>query len=120
MAERPTQGGPQATEDASRPAIPVDVANKLDHLDIEHGRIRGLVGDIQDVNRLILVVMFVGFLVLLFSLGGLVFVAIINDDPNASDQAAKIQHVEDQQQALKLEVKRLSRSISSTGRTGSR
>ena len=48
MPDTPTQGAPQATEGAARPAIPVDVATKLDHLDIEHGRIRGLVGDIQD------------------------------------------------------------------------
>jgi hypothetical protein len=113
MAERPTQRPPQATEGAARPAIPVDVATRLDHLDIEHGRIRGLIGDIQDVNRLIVIVLLVGVLVLLFSLGGLIFVAIIND--SGPDQSAKIQHVEDQQQALQLEVDRLSRTTSSVG-----
>jgi hypothetical protein len=116
MADSPTQGAPQAREEASRPAIPVDVATKLDHLDIEHGRIRGLVGDIQDVNRLILIVLTVGFLVLLVSVGGLVFVAIFNA-PGSNDQAAKIQHVEDQHQALQQELNRLSQSTS-TGRTG--
>ncbi len=118
MEERPSQGAPQPREGAPRPAIPVDVATRLDHLDIEHGRLRKLVTDVQEANRLITVVLLVGFLVLLFSLGGLVFVAIINNP--SSDQASKIQHVEDQQQFLRQEVNRLSGPASSRGGTSAR
>jgi len=107
MPDRPTQEAPQATEDASRPAIPVDVATRLDHLDIEHGRIRGLIGDIQDVNRLIVIVLLVGVLVLLFSLGGLIFVAILNN-PGSNDQGAKIQRIEDHQEAIQQEIIKLT------------
>jgi hypothetical protein len=106
---------PRATGPAERPAIPVDVATKLDHLEIEHSRLRRLLGDMQDVNRLIIVVMFVGFLVLLFSLGGLIFVAFL-DGSGSNDQAAKIQHIEDQQQSMQLKVNTLSQPTSSTGK----
>jgi hypothetical protein len=107
MAERPTQGGPQATEDAARPAIPVDVATKLDHLDIEHGRIRGLIGDIQDVNRLIVIVLLVGVVVLLFSLGGLIAVVIFGDS-GSGEQAAKIQRIEDRQEVIQQQIIKLT------------
>lgn len=95
--------GPREQERVQPPATPVEVATKLDHLDSEHGRLRQLVADTQDQNRLIIIVLFVAVLVLLFSLGGLIAVVIFGDS-GSGEQAAKIQRIEDRQGSLQQQI----------------
>jgi hypothetical protein len=99
--------GPLEQERVQPPATPVEVATKLDHLDSEHGRLRQLVIDTQEQNRLIIIVLFVGVMVLLFSLGGLVAVVIFGDS-GSGEQAAKIQRIEDRQGTLQQQIDKLA------------
>jgi hypothetical protein len=99
--------GPREQERVQPPAIPVEVATKLDHLDSEHGRLRQLVTDTQEQNRLIIIVLFVAALVLLFSLGGLIAVVIFGDS-GSGEQAAKIQRIEDRQETIQQQIIKLT------------
>lgn len=96
--------GPREQERVQAPATPIEVATKLDHLDSEHGRLRQLVIDTQEQNRLIIIVLFVA---VLFSLGGLIAVVIFGDS-GSGEQAAKIQRVEDRQDALQQQIAKLA------------
>jgi hypothetical protein len=99
--------GPREQERVQPPATPVEVATKLDHLDSEHGRLRQLVTDTADQNRLIIIVLFVAVLVLLFSLGGVIAVVIFGDS-GSGEQGAKIQRLEDRQEAIQQQIIKLT------------
>jgi hypothetical protein len=91
---------PEAKGSVQEPSIPIAVASEMEKLEKESSLLRRSLTEMQDINRLIIVVVFIGFLTLLFALAGLIIDTIRSHSDGNTQIVEELKKIEAQQQAV--------------------
>jgi hypothetical protein len=91
---------------------------RMDRLEADNSHIRKVLDFVQGTNTLVVIVLFVGFAALLFSLFALMVETFKSTPDPASTQVIQgLQHIEDQQQTMQQQIDALRQGQSSSNST---